>query len=794
MIASDKRSVMNMNFAAATASEYAFIDHVRGAIQFGPGTSSPWWTVGGALWTQNIDSDGWPAYSTAVINKSSSLGAIRIPSSTDFAGPYTIDGFGSGVIALSAGTWTLGAATGVSKASNNLTVTDQGPGVRWTAQLTYSGSRATVGLGITSVDPLNTGKFLRLVRFYRTEDAADLAAGKIFRTAWKQIYADLNPGFLRFMNWFGDNSSRLCRFENRALPSHTGSVGNYNWVTGPRYGETTGTNQIALAAVTGTTSSMTHGEIAQTRITNNLVRCPAYSGGAGVNKTVTAITKANPGVVTCAGHGFNTGDKIIHFITAGMTELDRRVCTITLDGVDPTNKYSIGIDTSTGFTTFSAGTCNQYVSLQVGTGNDRRDYPVVFEDGVTLANNYGLEYLAAGDGKTFYFDKTIYAAKDSDGTIVQGVWIFPGTGKDLGHKPGIPLEIIVACVNEINALSTSPIGMWINIPHWGLLSVDPDYSASSNVAVKSIYVIESGANGYARLGDGIPLFIEYCNETWNGASLDFSQTFYLTQKGIQRWGAGLTDSNDRASYAALRSYLMCKDIQAAFPSASYPRIKYVLGFQGSQGIGGSSVNYLRAHGTTAVLTDVTWNPTAAEPISVHDYCAFAAYIYNDDSNATYSKATCTTAWLAAGADEIAKEAACALYVLGMKTYGGSQTFDAYYDTLMPSYATHLGGIGKKIAMYEGGWDLAITGTSDQQNFLIAAKRSRAFANTLVASFNKFNANNNAIYPADYISLDSRWGHAPNDFYSGGVEGAALDLSWTLMGLRNRGFRQMVIKT
>jgi len=784
MVASNKRSVMNMNISGGT--EESYIDYVRGGIQFGPGSSSTWWTAGDPLWTQNIDSDGWPAYSTAVINKIATLGAIRISASTNFAGPYTIDGFGSGVISLSSGTWTIGAATGVSKSGNNLTVTDQGAGVRWTAQLTYSGSQSSIGLNCGTVDPLNTGKFIRQIRFYRTEDAADLAAGKVFRRPWKQIYADLNPSFIRFMNWYGDNSARLCRFENRALPSHTGIIDKYNWVTGPRYGETTGTNQIALAAVTGTTASMVHGEIAQTRITNNLVRSPAYSGGSGVNKTITAITKANPGVVTCTGHGFNTGDKIIHLTSAGMTELDRRVCTIT---VSDANTYSLGINTS-GFTTFTAGTCNQYISLQVGTGNDRRDYPIVFDDGYTIANHFGLEYIAAGDGKTFYFDKTIYAAKDSDGTIIQGVWIFGGTGKDIGHKPGIPIEICVACIKEINELSTSVIGMWFNIPHGALLSVDPDYSANSNTAVKSVDVVINGANGYAGLGSSIPLFIEYSNETWNSANLDFSQTLYLTQKGVQRWGLGLTTTTDRSSYAPLRSYLMCKDIQAAFPRASYPSIKYVMGFHGSQGIA-SGVNYNRVHGTTAVLTDATWNPNGDEPMSVHDLGAFAAYIYNDDSNATYSKATCTTAWLAAGTDEVAKEAACALYVLGMKTHGGTQTFDNYYDNLMPAYATHLGGISKYIAMYEGGWDLAITGTSDQQNFLVAAKRSRAFANTLIGAFNKFNSNSNAFYPADYIASGDQWGHASP---SAAFVAANLDLSWTLMGLRNRGFRQMVIKT
>jgi hypothetical protein len=780
-----KRSSMNMNFFGY---EYAFIDHMKSGVQFGPGTGATWLATGGPLWTQNIDSDGWPAYSTAVINKSASLGAVRLPDSTNFAGPYTIDGFGSGTITLSTGTWTLGSATGVTKASNTLTVTDQGSGVRWTAQLTYSGTRQTIGVNAPTVDPLNTGKFIRQVRFYRTEDATDLTNGNVFRAPWKQIYVDLNPSFIRFMNWFGDNDARICRFENRTLPSHASYSGNYNWVTGPRYGETTGTNQYLVAAVTGTSSSMQHGEICQTRITNTVARVPAFSGGTSVNRTITGITKANPGSVNAVAHGFNTGDKIVHLISAGMTQLDRIVCTITVTDAD---NYTIGINT-TAFTTFTAGTCNQYLSLQVGSGSDRTDYPIVFNDGWTIASNYGTGYIVAGDAKTFYFDKSIFAIKDAAGTPIYGVWLFPGNGSDLGHKGGVPLEICTACINELNAMSADPIGMWINIPHWALLSSDSDYTAASNLAVKSVDVVINGANGYAALTSAANLIVEYSNETWNTAGAAFYQSPYLSRRGLARWGSGLTSSSDAVSYCSLRSYLMCKDIQAAFPRASFPRIKYVLGFWGSQGIALNGHNYQRTHGNTAILTDVL-NPSAEKPISVHDYAAYAAYIYNDDTNATYSLATCETAWTAA-ADAVAKEAVCATYVQGMQTFGGSQTFDNYYGTLLPAYATAMGALGKEIIMYEGGWDRIISGTAAQQNFLKAAKTSRAFANALRKALNTYDTTSNAQYPADYIALDSRWGHAPNDFYGNGVEGGALDLAWTFMGLRNKGKRQMVIKT
>lgn len=68
------------------------------------------------------------------------------------------------------------------------------------------------------------------------------------------------------------------------------------------------------------------------------------SGGFGI----TAITQANPGVVTAPYHGLATGDEVYFAGIVGMTELNGRVFTITR--IDDDN-FSIGIDTS-GFNAF----------------------------------------------------------------------------------------------------------------------------------------------------------------------------------------------------------------------------------------------------------------------------------------------------------------------------------------------------------------------------------------------------------------------------------------------------------
>lgn len=68
-------------------------------------------------------------------------------------------------------------------------------------------------------------------------------------------------------------------------------------------------------------------------------------------KTITAITQANPGVVTATAHGFVTGDKIKITGVVGMTQVNDLYFTIT---VIDANSFSIGVDT-TAYTAYSSG-------------------------------------------------------------------------------------------------------------------------------------------------------------------------------------------------------------------------------------------------------------------------------------------------------------------------------------------------------------------------------------------------------------------------------------------------------
>ena len=75
------------------------------------------------------------------------------------------------------------------------------------------------------------------------------------------------------------------------------------------------------------------------------------------NKTITAITKANPAVVTATGHGYSNGDEVKIRNVVGMTEVNEKrflVANKTTNTFELTNKDGTNIN-STNFTTYTSG-------------------------------------------------------------------------------------------------------------------------------------------------------------------------------------------------------------------------------------------------------------------------------------------------------------------------------------------------------------------------------------------------------------------------------------------------------
>ena len=78
-------------------------------------------------------------------------------------------------------------------------------------------------------------------------------------------------------------------------------------------------------------------------------------------KTITAITKANPAVVTSNGHGFSDGDRVFIKSVVGMVELNNREFTVA---GKTTNTFQLSGVNSSAFTTYSsAGTAGKIVEV-----------------------------------------------------------------------------------------------------------------------------------------------------------------------------------------------------------------------------------------------------------------------------------------------------------------------------------------------------------------------------------------------------------------------------------------------
>src|SRR5262249_37349432 len=76
-------------------------------------------------------------------------------------------------------------------------------------------------------------------------------------------------------------------------------------------------------------------------------------------KTITAITRANPGQVTATGHGYSNGDTVYISGVVGMTQINGQFVTATV--VDA-NNFTIGVNTS-GYTAYSSGGTAQKATI-----------------------------------------------------------------------------------------------------------------------------------------------------------------------------------------------------------------------------------------------------------------------------------------------------------------------------------------------------------------------------------------------------------------------------------------------
>ena len=124
-----------------------------------------------------------------------------------------------------------------------------------------------------------------------------------------------------------------------------------------------GTNFVAEVSSSATKARLMPFEFSTTQtymLEFSNLKIRVFKDGSSVlegNKNISAITKANPGVITSNSHGYVTGNEIKIRSIVGMTELnDKRFLVVRIDGntFSLKNKDGVAIDT-TNFTTYNSG-------------------------------------------------------------------------------------------------------------------------------------------------------------------------------------------------------------------------------------------------------------------------------------------------------------------------------------------------------------------------------------------------------------------------------------------------------
>jgi uncharacterized protein (TIGR02217 family) len=125
---------------------------------------------------------------------------------------------------------------------------------------------------------------------------------------------------------------------------------------------------------------------------------------ATITRSITAITKANPGNVTIAAHGFSNGSLIYISSVGGMTQVNNLVFTIAV--VDADN-FTIGVNTTNYSTYTSGGTAALYPQpADVLTWSGQFDLATRF-DSDQIRTRFEAYDTASGESLHFLFSLPI---------------------------------------------------------------------------------------------------------------------------------------------------------------------------------------------------------------------------------------------------------------------------------------------------------------------------------------------------------------------------------------------------
>lgn len=639
-----------------------------------------------------------------------------------------------------------------------------------------------------------------------------------------------------------------------------------------------------------------HGEVVTCRLSssNNSVRTGKFGVAAISNATFGQITTdAAHGfqVGDIVVHTLRTVNP-----TQGMYQLHFRP--VVVHSVIDSLNYTISLDTSS-FGSFTPDHtkdfCTQFITLSVG---GRRAYQLMTQDGGQPLGWFGGINVPSTTAYTFYFDKnsaaettgqvanftgsisgTTLTVSGVTGTIaagqtlgcnaggvaggsrvvsqidathwtvnisqtvpsntmfavgwVYGAWINSSPG---GASGNTPIEICVAMVNEINAMSIAQgiagkVGLWLNVSSYALMPGDPDYTTASDFGLGMADVVTNPSStlrspGYSNLLHGAPFFDELGNEIWNFGMFTCA---YTERTQTLRWPG--TSPDNGVDMHGYRSTLLARTIRASYPTS---QIKSVLGLWGGAGCvsGGFGSNYELCNGNNTLsggaignspgysyTTDIASSSWGA-PLSNHDACAIATYFDPDDGY--YDTGTGTGTFTddsamfngtnnsgngggnyTGAANPTQANANFVSKVVNATSQGPS----IYLNTILPQFTAVAKALGKTVINYEGGTDwtcvagtkatvAGYTLTAGDAVFSQAVIQSPQWATAQINYLNGAAALAGSAMPGVYLFINAsnagsfgfRWSYSTtNDGYLGTVEGGALaaNPTWSGMGTRNR---------
>lgn len=773
------------------------------------------------------DNNGWPTHDTGSTQLSQV--SFTMPDGSNCPGPYELSWDGDGALSFAnsatpIGTLNVGQSTGAYSVDV--------PGFKYSGTgpiklvFDYTGLPLQFFIfRITATDRSSTGNYMKNVSLIRQADKTRFQAGFLFRAdGYMKKLADLNPGFVRFLNPQNINDNRGVRWENRCPPG-TSFYGT-SIFSSPAYGAATGTNQWSLAAVhTGakqTPALMQHGEV---------VYCSFTTGDRRVGPLgqlfLANVSNAANGVVTVAKY-FPVTSETQDF-TPGQTitgQTSGATATVVDRGFDGQGfRQGVGVKNIVG--TFSASETIAYGSGQTATingagafGHSYQTGDIVIHrnvggmtqlenipctitklDNFTYQTNVNTSGFSAFSGLTAYV--TIYftlnvggrgafpivwplgqhmgefgAGYIGDGgatdlyfdkgyissTTVTGAWIFHfQTAAFPVYNTGMPTEVSTRFMVELNLLAASLGKGPINM--WIQTPIRGLTSSDPDYSAGSnwpVNMISTIKNGNGPSWPALPSNCYIIHETGNEHWNHLATGNACEALSVMHWGGTDTDG-----YYCLLAGLVIKDLKAAFPGD--PQILYTIG--GWAGFPGGAPQIFENIGGYQSDVRNTWQTPV---IDQADGMNIAPYVNANDPTNLYQ--TYATGWAAAAGNPAAQAVFVTNYVTlltGTDAADTATSINWYLKNhggtiaVINTHLANVGAHGKKLFCYEGAADWPSTVnrglTTDQAGFLIAVRSSPQWAAAWISFVQQYEAAGGTL-PSVYTTVgldgDAEAGNTP----------------------------------